>query len=270
MIRDNLKGLIGNIRKAKEEKRPWVDTLMFISKFRGIISLALMLLLFIFFVNKIDIMTDNIGDRMNQIDDKVNRLILKINKRGLDVQGVKNIILKYCDHISVDTAYIYAEEIVSLANTYEVLTPSLLTAQIYQESKFFKDTVSKAGAEGLMQIMPETQAMICAEWSMTCTDKTAFNPIINMRMGAWYMDWLIKRIKLIENNRNGALAYYNGGGRQAFRYMLLEKSLKGVELDSLETHYMEALATETKNYVSKINRRDSLFHRIIADQLPTG
>ena len=66
------------------------------------------------------------------------------------------------------------------------------------------------------------------------------------------------------------LAYYNGGGRQAWRYSLHEKSLRGVSLSEVEKQYKNRLAAETKNYVEKVIEMDSLFNKIIINQLPTG
>ena len=42
------------------------------------------------------------------------------------------------------------------------IPPSLISAVIYEESRFNKDAISKAGALGLMQIMPSTAGFIAA------------------------------------------------------------------------------------------------------------
>ena len=208
--------------------------------------------------------------KFNHLNERINTLIVKQNERGLDVQGVKNIILKYCKHVSVIDAMKYAEEIVKVSNSYEIVTPSLLTSLIMQESRFHPDTTSWAGAMGLTQMMPETFTWICREWNMNCTDTTVFDPIVSIRMAGWYLDWLHKNSKIAQQKTTGVLAYYNGGGRQAYRYLLYEKQMNGIKLDSLETFYVNKLSSETKNYVLKIMDRDSIYNKFIENQLPQG
>jgi soluble lytic murein transglycosylase len=94
------------------------------------------------------------------------------------------------------------------------LSPFLILAVIREESRFDPDVVSRAGAIGLMQVMPST-----ASWHSGLTDSIRLSaedlrdPEKNIRAGTEYLRYLLKRF---DGSVIGALASYNGGeGRMA-------------------------------------------------------
>ena len=93
----------------------------------------------------------------------------------------------------------YDEIIDQVAEIFEVES-SLITAIIKAESDFNHNAVSRKGAEGLMQIMPDTASL------MELDDP--FNPKENIIAGTRYLSLLLKRFK---NNKTLALAAYNAG-----------------------------------------------------------
>jgi len=215
--------------------------------------------------------TDKQKEINRDILDQITEIKLRMQKNGLLIKGVQRIIDSIPNNnISSEESFNYAEEIVRVANRYETVTVSMLTSLIYQESRFNYRAISKEGARGLGQIMPETLAWICREWNMNCNIKTAYNPIINIRMTAWYLDWLYKNAPVARGDWGKTLAYYNGGGRQAYRWGLHIKKTKGITLDSLERKYANRLASETKDYVYKVMSNDSLFRNRIDGVLPSG
>lgn len=84
---------------------------------------------------------------------------------------------------------------------------SLLTAVGMQESSFRADAVSKAGAQGIMQLMPRTAA------GLGVTD--SFDPEQNIKGGAKYLRELLDRY---DGNISFALAAYNAGGNNVDKY----------------------------------------------------
>jgi soluble lytic murein transglycosylase-like protein len=78
--------------------------------------------------------------------------------------------------------------------------PNLLRAVIVVESGFNSRAVSKCGAVGLMQLMPGTAARFGV------SDR--YDPLQNVRGGALYLGFLIKRF---DKNVRLALAAYNAG-----------------------------------------------------------
>ena len=74
------------------------------------------------------------------------------------------------------------------------LDPALLAAVVYVESRFDPNARSKAGAIGLMQLLPETAKGIALR---TGGDRFVVadlrDPEINVRYGSWYLDHLRER-----------------------------------------------------------------------------
>ena len=73
------------------------------------------------------------------------------------------------------------------------LDPALIAAVIYRESKF-RDVTSKAGAKGLMQILPDTAQFIARKPGGTEFElRDLANPQINISYGCWYLRYLLDR-----------------------------------------------------------------------------
>ena len=86
------------------------------------------------------------------------------------------------------------------------LSPQLLHAVIRTESAYNHEAVSRAGAEGLMQLMPGTAARYGV--------KDTFNPVENVRGGAAYLRDLLD---LFGQDLKLALAGYNAGENAVIR-----------------------------------------------------
>lgn len=80
------------------------------------------------------------------------------------------------------------------------LDPLLIESMIRQESGFRTDAVSPVGAQGLMQLMPETAQLVGV------TD--AFDPKQNVAGGTRYMSW---QVQDFGGDLSLALAAYNAG-----------------------------------------------------------
>jgi soluble lytic murein transglycosylase-like protein len=87
------------------------------------------------------------------------------------------------------------------------LDPALLYAVIATESGFEANAVSRKGAMGLMQLMPET----ARRYGVT----DPFNPAQNIQAGTQHLNNLLKRFG---NNLNLALAAYNSGEINVLKY----------------------------------------------------
>lgn len=86
------------------------------------------------------------------------------------------------------------------------LSPKLLEAVAYVESRFNQQAVSKAGAVGVMQLMPATAAELGVDPN---------HPEGNIRGGAEY---LRRMVTMFGNNLELALAAYNAGPSAVQRY----------------------------------------------------
>lgn len=88
----------------------------------------------------------------------------------------------------------------------EHISPSLLEAVILTESKFDEKAVSHVGAVGMMQLMPDTAQWISEESGLPADNLAS--PDQNIPLGAWYLNYLLKKY---HNNEVFALAAYNAG-----------------------------------------------------------
>jgi len=85
--------------------------------------------------------------------------------------------------------------------------PALVKAVIHAESLFDAYAVSRAGALGLMQLMPATARSVGVH--------DAFDPWQNIRGGTRYLRYLMRRF---EGNLELSLAAYNAGADTVLRY----------------------------------------------------
>ncbi len=103
------------------------------------------------------------------------------------------------------------------------LDPRLVHAVIQQESRYQKQALSHAGAQGLMQLMPATAKRF------GCDDP--HDAAANINAGTKYLAWLLKRF---DGDVSLALAGYNAGEGAVDKY------------DGVPPY------SETQNYVRKI------------------
>jgi soluble lytic murein transglycosylase len=129
------------------------------------------------------------------------------------------------------------------------LDAALLAAVIESESKFNPTARSDAGAVGLMQLTPATAKGI-AQYTggsrFRLSDLT--NPDINIRYGAWYLGHLMDKYR----NERLALAAYNAGQEN---------------VDSWQRAHVGIQFSETRDYVSKVERLQKIYRKAYASQL---
>ncbi len=92
------------------------------------------------------------------------------------------------------------DDVISRASRQFGVDPFLIKAVIKAESDFDHQAVSHKGAQGLMQLMPDTADEINVE--------DPFDPEENIFGGTWYLSHLLKRFN---NDKKLALAAYNAG-----------------------------------------------------------
>ena len=126
------------------------------------------------------------------------------------------------------------------------LNHSLFRRQLYQESRFNPNAVSRAGAMGIGQIMPKTAK------AYGVTDlSTLKDPFFNIDLAGRIMK---DNLKYAKGNQYAALAMYNGGTAAMKNY------LKG--------NYKE-LPKETWNYIDTIGDDDRWVEQKVDEAVPT-
>ena len=118
------------------------------------------------------------------------------------------------------------DRIIFEAGQKQGVDPRLLHAVIWQESKYKIEARSHAGAQGLMQLIPDTAKRF------GCDDP--HDPEKNIKAGTKYLSWLLKRFS---GNVELALAGYNAGEGAVDKY------------DGVPPY------NETRNYVKIISKR---------------
>ena len=113
----------------------------------------------------------------------------------------------------------YRQEVVGYARIYP-LDPALVAAVIYEESRFRPDTVSSAGAVGLMQLLPSTARGIAEHTGghHFRIPQDLYVPDLNIRYGCWYLAHLEQRYRGRPQSVDLALAAYNAGEAAVKRF----------------------------------------------------
>jgi soluble lytic murein transglycosylase-like protein len=117
------------------------------------------------------------------------------------------------------------EEVIAKASKRFRVEPSLIKAVIKAESDFDQAAVSHKGAQGLMQLMPET--------AYEMEVRNAFDPEENIVGGTRYLSLMLDRFK---NDVQMALAAYNAGPER------------------VEEHRGIPPFPETRNFVERVMR----------------
>jgi soluble lytic murein transglycosylase len=108
------------------------------------------------------------------------------------------------------------EDIIRQQAEAKDLDPALIAAVIYEESRF-RDTTSRAGAKGLMQIVPGTAQFIARRSGGTAFELHDLGtPQINVAYGSWYLNYLLERY---DGDEELAVAAYNAGAENVDRWV---------------------------------------------------
>lgn len=133
----------------------------------------------------------------------------------------------------------YAEEVHTAAAQHGI-DPALVRAVMHAESAFNPNAVSRAGAQGLMQLIPATASRFGVE--------SAFEPSQNIAGGVAYLAWLLKRF---DGDLTRATAGYNAGEGAVDRYdgvPPFEETMRYVErVAILHGRYQAALNAQASN-----------------------
>ena len=141
--------------------------------------------------------------------------------------------------------------IIFRAGEREGVDPRFLHAVIWQESKYDTSARSHAGAQGVMQLMPDTAKRF------GCTNVD--DPKSNIAAGTKYLSWLLKRFS---GDVQLALAGYNAGEGSVDKY-------NGIPPYNETQNYVRIISERYgKTYHPVLNPKDAIdaFHLRAADQ----
>ncbi len=141
------------------------------------------------------------------------------------------------------------------------LDPALIAAVIYAETKF-DPRPSSAGAEGLMQLMPQTAKFLAhRSGGVNFHVSDLATPRVNIAYGSYYLRYLL-------NHYGGdvvdALAAYNAGEANADRWVAAAQA-RGHPLSVGEIPF-----AQTRLYVQKVLAEQQDYRRVYARELGYG
>ncbi len=138
------------------------------------------------------------------------------------------------------------------------LDPALIAAVIYAETKF-DPRASAAGAQGLMQIMPQTAEFLAhRSGATTFTTADLATPQVNIAYGSYYLRYLLDEY---HGNKTFALAAYNGGESNVDRWIATARAAG-------HTLTVQGIPfPETRAYVQKVLHAQVEYRQKYASQL---
>ena len=147
---------------------------------------------------------------------------------------------------------VYGDAIRTEAARYGI-DPALVCALIHQESSFTPRATSRAGALGLMQVLPDVGADIAKSIGMTGFERVLlFQPDVNVRLGVRHLDAMLRQYPRIEY----ALAAYNAGGSPVRRW----RTKLGTDDPEL---FIERIPyDETRDYVRILLRNQAMYRSL--------
>jgi soluble lytic murein transglycosylase len=186
------------------------------------------------------------------------RLALVLGGLGLLIVAIvvtMPLLRKAVNDLGLPLAY---QDVIRQQAAEKHLDPALIAAVIYAETKF-QPRVSPAGAEGLMQIEPQTaQFLAHRSGATTFTLSDLGTPAVNIAYGTYYLRYLINSY---HGNVTLGLAAYNGGITNVDDWLAAARRHGG----SLTVN--EIPFPETRAYVKKVLHAQREYRSSYASQL---
>lgn len=137
---------------------------------------------------------------------------------------------------------LYYEDLIGYHANLWALDPYLVTAVIAVESSFRPDAVSPRGAQGLMQLMPQTADWVATQLHHSVEHDDVFDPAVNIALGTWYLHYLRTQLPTAAS----WLAAYNAGQGNVRRW------LENGTWDGTMASLQEIPFAETRRYLRRV------------------
>ncbi|MHA0855816.1 lytic transglycosylase domain-containing protein [Paenibacillus sp. CMAA1364] len=158
----------------------------------------------------------------------------------LGVVSTDNTRISNDNEINGDSVQTDYNQLIHEASQRYGISETLIKAVIDTESSFNPNSVSSAGAKGLMQLMDGTAAGLGVN--------NSFDPKENIDAGTRYLSYQLKRF---DGQENLALAAYNAGPGRVSRL--------GISTDQELMNRLDSLPMETRNYITKVQNARSKY-----------
>lgn len=141
---------------------------------------------------------------------------------------------------------VYSDIVNGISSEYKI-NPLLILSVMREESRFNSRAVSRAGALGLMQLMPYTarrMARLLGYEDDLLSDEEILSPSVNITLGSYYLGRLLDEFGSVPV----AVAAYNAGENAVRRW------LKAYEYHDVDEFIEDIPYRETRHYVKKVLR----------------
>jgi soluble lytic murein transglycosylase len=131
-----------------------------------------------------------------------------------------------------------------------------------QETEFSTQTVSGAGAKGLMQVMPGTARHVCKIYKIKChIDRLTSDPHYNVAIGSAYV---ADRLEDFDGSYVLGLAGYNAGPGRARQWIRENGDPRDARVDMID--WIERIPIrETRDYVTKVLANIQVYRARLGD-----
>jgi soluble lytic murein transglycosylase len=130
------------------------------------------------------------------------------------------------------------------SSTFEGLDPLFVGALIMAESEWNPRALSRVGARGLMQLMPDTGRRLAKTLGVTvASDEVFFDTTLNLRLGVAYLGELSRRF---DGKLPLVLASYNAGEDEVSKWWARRSG------DDIEEFIANIPFRETRRYVQRV------------------
>lgn len=166
------------------------------------------------------------------------------------------IIDGICDAIDRKThPRTYSEYVEKYSAIYDV-PEAVIYATIRTESDFVSNAVSKVGAIGLMQMMPDTFKWLCEKKGESLEEGMLYDPETNIRYGTFYLSYLYSEFGLWET----VYAAYNCGPGRVKEWQQNE------EYADENGVLIRIPFKETSNYVKKVSKAVDIYEKLYFEE----
>ena len=147
------------------------------------------------------------------------------------------------------------DKLIERVSKEENVSPSLLKAVVWKESKFDNRSVGKKGEIGLMQLMDgAVQDWARAKKREVPSKDALFDPALNLEIGAWYLAWSSRLWPGREDREVLQLAAYNAGCGNVERLWLPKDPSKPLTIDMITF-------SSTREYIKLIQKKKLEFEK---------
>ncbi len=175
------------------------------------------------------------------------------------VAGIPLVAGLFDDAVKEITLPLRHDDIIRQQARDKELDPSLIAAVIYAESKFVNGQTSSAGAQGLMQVTPDTAHFIARRSGGDAfRTEDLDTPQVNISYGSYYLRYLLNRYG---GNTTLSVAAYNAGEGN------VDKWLAAARAEGKPFRRADIPFPETRQYVSRVFNARADYRRSYRQEL---